>query len=447
MLNYNQLNNFKTMTNKNLIEAERPSGFLDFLPEECLAREKMLKTIEKTFRSFGFDFMETPIVEFEKILKGEESETGKQIFSIFSSDTKGENLNLRFDHTVPFARVLASNPYNSQTKTGIKLPFKRMVLGPVFRGERPQQGRYRQFYQFDVDIAGSDLILADAEIVTLMWQTMKNLGVENFVIRINNRKILSFFNAEIIRLIDKIDKLGIDEIVAQIENNELKEKVKTLLSISGNNFEKLEKCSELFQDSPKAQEGIQELKQILEILEKAGVDEKNIKIDFSIARGLDYYTGTVMETNLLDAPEFGSVFSGGRYNQLVKRFTGQNFPVVGASIGVDRLFSALEKLNLLDKNQKTSAEVMILRLSENWDDEYFNLAQKIRKSGLNTTICYLNDTTFKRQFNFALNSGVKFVVIMGEDERKNGVVQVKNLETREQVEARLSEVENYFGKK
>lgn len=435
------------MTNKNLIEAERPSGFLDFLPEEYLAREKMLKTIEKTFRSFGFDFMETPIVEFEKILKGEESETGKQIFSIFSNDTKGENLNLRFDHTVSFARVLASNPYNSQTKTGIKLPFKRMVLGPVFRGERPQQGRFRQFYQFDVDIAGSDLILADAEIITLMWQTMKNLGVENFVIRINNRKILSLFNAEIIRLIDKIDKLGVDEIVAQIKDIELKDEIKNLLSILGNNFEKLEKCAELFQDSSIAQEGIQELKQILEILQKAGVNEKNIKVDFSIARGLDYYTGTVMETNLLDAPEFGSVFSGGRYNQLVKRFTGQDLPVVGAGLGVDRLFMALDKLGLIDKNQKTSAEVMILRLSENWDDEYFNLAQKIRECGLNTTICYLSDTTFKSQFNFALNSGVKFVVIMGENEKEKGVVQVKNLGTREQVEIELSEIEKYFKNK
>ncbi|MCK4635882.1 MAG: histidine--tRNA ligase [Candidatus Moranbacteria bacterium] len=465
------------MNNKNLIEAERPGGFLDFLPAEYLAREKMLNIITKTFRSFGFDSMETSIVEFEKTLKGEESETGKQIFSIMSSDTKGESLNLRFDHTVPFARILAANPYNAHDKTGIKLPFKRMVLGPVFRGERPQQGRYRQFYQFDIDIAGSDLMLADAEVLTLMYQTMKNLGVENFVIRVNNRKVFQALSdlvrmfvknddetatkidTEIIRVIDKVDKIGIDGIFSELNKKLLEEfklsedvikniikKVKTLLLISGNNFEKLDKCEELFKNSEKAQEGITELREVFELLKKSSVDEKNIVVDFSIARGLDYYTGTVMETNLLDAPEFGSVFSGGRYNKLLERFTGQELPVVGTSIGVDRLFVALDKLNLLDQSEKISTDVMVLRLSDKYDDKYFDVVQKIREAGMNATICFLGDTTFKRQFNFALNSGVKFVVIMGEDEISENILQVKNLETREQVEVELGEVEGYFDK-
>lgn len=464
------------MSNKKLIEAERPGGFLDFLPDGYLAREKMIETIRKTFQSFGFESMETPIVEFDKVLKGEESETGKQIFSITSSDTKGEALGLRFDQTVPFARMLAANPYNAHEKTGIKLPFKRMVLGPVFRGESPQQGRYRQFYQFDIDIAGSDLMMADAEVLMVMYQTMKNLGVENFVVRTNNRKVfqglidsveellkdsnksdLEDISTEVIRIIDKVDKITVDGIVAELNKKlsdefnlekdlieNIVEKVKTLLSISGDNFSRLDQCAELFKDSEKAQEGINELREVFELLQKAGVDEKNIVVDFSIARGLDYYTGTVMEVHLSDVPEFGSVFGGGRYNKLMERFTGQDLPVVGAGLGVDRLFPALDKLGLIDRSEKTSNDVMVLRLSDQYDAEYFDLVQKIREAGMNATVCFLSDTTFKRQFNFALNSGVKFVVIMGEDEIGKGVCQVKNLETREQVKVGVGEVEGYF---
>jgi histidyl-tRNA synthetase len=504
---------------KNLIEAGRPGGFLDFLPAEYLAREKMLKIITKTFRSYGFDFMETPIVEFDKVLKGEESDTGKQIFSITSSDTKGEALGLRFDLTVPFARVLAANPYNAEKKTGIKLPFKRMAYGPAFRGERPQKGRYRQFSQFDIDIAGSDLMLADAEILLLMSETMQNLGVSNFVIRVNNRKIfqgladlvsglvegkklknensedrasnpvgtgveslseskelngenremnsssqktlnqqLEEINTEIIRIIDKVDKIGLTGIVDELKNklksefnltDEISQKiiqqVKTLLSLEGDNFSKLEKCAELFSFSKTAQEGVAELKEVFQLLKESNLEiSKKIKIDFSIARGLDYYTGTVMETNLLDAPEYGSVFSGGRYNKLLERFTGQDLPVVGTSIGVDRLLTALQELNILDTSEQTTAEVMILRLADDQDSRYFQLAQTIRQAGMKTIISFLNDTTFKSQFNFALNSGVKFIAIMGADEIERGTVQLKNLITREQVEITQAEITEYF---
>ena len=220
----------------------------------------------------------------------------------------------------------------------------------------------------------------------------------------------------------------------------------------------------LFSESSIAIEGIQELKEVLEFLKSQGVDEENVSLDFSIARGLDYYTGTVMETVLLDLSNFGSVFSGGRYNKLVKQFTGKDLPVVGASIGVDRLFTALEKLDMVNCKQKTSAEVMVLRLMRcevlqsvgdkitgnddlkdiNVGKEYLKIAQNIRDAGLNTTICYLEDTTFKSQFNFALNSGVKYVVIVGEKEFKNGTVQVKNLQVREQIEVMRDDLMEYF---
>lgn len=425
------------------------------------------------------------VSEFNKVLKGEESETGKQIFSILSGDTKGESLGLRFDLTVPFARVLAANPYNAKDKTGIKLPFKRMALGSVFRGERPQKGRYRQFSQFDIDIAGSDLMLADAEIVNIMWQTMKNLGIEQFVIRVNNRKILQSFseviekllnsnqnnsnknrdysisiekiNTEIIRTIDKVDKLGIEKIILELEDSlneyfklpnkivdEIINRTKGLLTISGDNFSQLKQCEKLFKDSKTAQEGISELREVFELLQNGNNAKQNISVDFSIARGLDYYTGTIMETSLLNAPDYGSVFSGGRYNKLMEKFTGRDLPVVGASIGVDRLFAALNELGLLSQNKKTSTEVMVLRLSGSEDTEYLKIAQKIREVKRNVSICLLSDTTFKSQFNFALNSGVKYIVIAGEDERKRGIVQIKNLESQEQVEVTLSDVGDYF---
>ncbi len=472
---------------KKLIAAKRPGGFLDFLPTEYLAREKMLNTITKTFRSYGFDFIETPIIEFNSILKGEKSDTGKQIFVISSESTKRESLGLRFDQTIPFARILASNPYDPKKKTGIQLPFKRMVVGPVFRGERPQQGRYRQFYQFDIDIAGSSSVMADAEIITLMTTTLENLGVKRFTIKINNRKIFAGFGrlitkttsqiknqrenkidrkqldriiTEIIRSIDKVDKIGGGKVRGEIEKKlqeefqlsesvvkEISNTVKKFLAISGSNYQKLNQCEKIFSESKEAQEGIKELKEIIELL-KAQNKEEDIEIDFSVARGLDYYTGTVMETTLTDLPEFGSVFSGGRYNKLVKQFTGKDLSVVGASIGVDRLFAALDELKRIDYSRKTSADVMILRLLKNKtaQREYLKIAQEIRQAKMNTTVSFLDDMTFKSQFNFALNSGVKYVVIAGEQEFKNKTVQIKNLQTRKQQELPQNRIANYFKK-
>ncbi len=465
------------MSNENeIIKAERPGGFLDFLPVDFLAREKMLRTIEKVFRSFGFDPIETPVIEFEKTLKGETGETGKQVFMVSDSNTKGESLGLRFDHTVPFARLLAANPYNARGKIGLRLPLRRMVVGPVFRGEKPQNGRYRQFYQFDADIAGTSSMMADAEIVVMMYRTLIALGVSNFTIRINNRKILNglaviadikdrgSINADditkkMMQILDKIDKIGIDNVVKELKqepesefdlapalNDEAIQKIKQYLEIKGNNTEKLQKCKDIFAGNKIAEEGIQELEQIMIFLTALDIPESAVAIDFSIARGLDYYTGPVMETILNDAPKFGSIFSGGRYNGLVSRFTGKELSAVGASIGVDRMFAALDSLDFIDKENKTVTDVMILRLSTDKDSEYLKMARDVRKCGLNAEVCLLSDTTFKQQFNFALNRGVSYIVICGGDEFEKGTVQIKNLDTREQKEVPLEQIGGYFNK-
>lgn len=457
------------------IKATRPGGFRDFLPADYLAREKIIKNIEKTFRNFGFSPIETPEVEFLQTLSGEESETGKNIFKI-QSDKQGEKLGLRFDLTVPLARILAANPYNSKSQTGLRLPWKRMAKGVVFRGETPQSGRYRQFYQIDADIAGTSSLLADAEIIKLMEQTLTDLNLKKFVIKLNNRKILNGLaetlkisdrgkikkeeiKKEIFRILDKIDKIGKEKVIKELEAKPDKKnptapnldknttaKIKKYLSLKGNNWDKLKKAGEIFKGAKEAQEGIKELKEILDCLKNLKIDEKKIQIDFSIVRGLDYYTGPVMEAVLTDAPQFGSVFSGGRYDNLVSKFTGQNIPVVGSSIGVDRLFAALEYLGLVDKEQKTITEVMVLRLAPDQDKKYLEITQELREVGINTELSFLEDTTFKSQFNYALNQGVKYVLICGEEEFKKDTIQIKNLKTRKQTEVKRKELKKYFSK-
>ncbi len=455
------------------VKPERPGGFLDFLPADYLAREGMLKKIERVFRSFGFDPIETPRIEFLKTLAGETSDTGKNIFHIKGTQDD-EPLAMPFDHTVPFARLLAANPYDPRRRTGIRLPWRRMAVGPVFRADTPQSGRYRQFYQFDIDIAGTASMTADAEIVAVMYETMKALGVENFQIRINDRKVLNGLAVlagirdrdgvkaddivkEMMRILDKLDKIGLDKVLAELQKEpetpyvpaprispEAAGRIKDFLGLKGENREKIARCREVFEGIEIAREGLDELDQILTFLESMDVPEEYVRIDFSIARGLDYYTGPVFETILSDAPEFGSVFSGGRYNDLVKRFTGKSLPATGTSIGVDRLFAALSHLGVLDKSRQTVTEAMVLRLEKDRDADYLKIASKLRRMGINAEVSMVEDASFKGQFNFAISRGVKYAIIRGAFEFEKNTVQIKNLETRKQEEISMEELEGYF---
>jgi len=458
-----------------IVKPERPGGFLDFLPADYLARESMLKKIQGVFRSFGFDPIETPRIEFLKTLAGETSNTGKNIFHI-KSGADDEPLAMPFDHTVPFARLLAANPYEAKRRTGIRLPWRRMVVGPVFRSDNPQSGRYRQFYQFDADIAGTSAMMADAEMVALMYLTMKALSVEHFKIRINNRKVLNGLatltgihgrdkipandiTREMMRILDKLDKIGMDRVLKELQDPpeddyspspclsaESVENIRSFLSLKGDNSQKISQCREIFQGIDIAHEGLDELSSILNYLRSMKIPESYVDIDFSIARGLDYYTGPVFETVLLDAPEFGSIFSGGRYNDLVRRFTGKSLPATGTSIGVDRLFAALSHLGLLDKSRQTVTEVMVLRIEKDNDEQYLEIASRVRCMGINTEICMVEDTSFKGQFNFAISRGAKFVIICGVSELEKGTLQIKNLETRKQEEVSKADLGAYFEK-
>lgn len=465
------------MERNKITDAQRPGGFLDYLPEDYIAREKMIGSIARVFASYGFDPIETPAVEFMRTLCGEESETGKQIFTIGSRDVQGEELALRFDHTVPLARLLAQNPYDQSAQSGIRLPWRRMVYGPVFRGERPQQGRYRQFSQFDADIAGTDEMIADAEIIMMMHRTMIALGVERFQIKINNRKILNGLaqiaaleprgkwstddlTKEMMRILDKIDKVGSDAVLEQLMrspvdeddraphmSSDSAEKIRCFLSITGSTEDIIRQCRTLFSGSAVAQSGLDEIEEVMRLVTLHDVGVQRCVIDLSIARGLDYYTGTVMETVLTDAQQFGSVFSGGRYDGLVRRFTGQDLPAVGASIGVDRLVAALSHLGVLDMTQKTYTDVMILRIISDGDAHYMRIAEDIRSMGMNVDVALLRDHTFNNQFSYALSRGVRYVVICGERELERDVVQVKDLMTRQQEEVTMADVRSYFSQK
>ncbi len=458
-----------------IVKPERPGGFLDYLPADFLAREEMLATISRVLRSFGYDPIETPRIEFLKTLAGETSDTGKNIFHIRGTQDD-EPLAMPFDHTVPLARLLAANPYHPKKRTGIRLPWRRMAIGPVFRADSPQSGRYRQFYQCDVDIAGTASMLADAEIVAMMYRSLEALGVRRFRIRLNNRKILNGLKdlaairdrprvgaaeitREMMRILDKLDKIGLDAVAAELAAAPASEhdprpclsapalaRVTAFIGLAGDNREKLARCRQAFAGIPAAEEGIGELDRILDYLPSMDVPGEAVGIDFAIARGLDYYTGPVMETTLEDAPEFGSVISGGRYNNLVSRFTGKELPATGTSIGVDRLFAALTHIEALDRARQTVAQVMVMRLDGGHDGDYLKMATGLRRAGINTELCLVEDTTFKSQFSFAVSRGVRYVVICGESEFEKRTVQVKDLETREQVEIPLEGLAGWFAR-
>lgn len=457
-----------------IVKPERPAGFLDYGPDEHRAREEMVSSISKVFANFGFDPIETPVAEFYKVLLGED-ETSKNIFSLRTRGNAEDNLALRFDHTVPFARFLAANPYDSQKKTGIRLPWRRSVFGPVFRGETPQKGRFRQFYQYDIDIAGSAHMISDAEIIAIIFHTL-SLWKCDFKISINSRKILdglteylqiedrlqvsvADIGKEIMHILDKSAKISGEEFHEELTflpdnefdprpnlNDDQFAKLQAFISLKGDNCELLESAERLFIDNLTAKEGVQELMEIMSYLPSLGVDINKIAVDFSIARGLDYYTGTVFESNLIDAPEFGSVFSGGRYNDLVSRFTGQELPAVGASIGVDRLFAALRQLNVVEIVKKREADILVLHLSDKHDviAESLKIAHRCRFAGYKTEMSLVSDRSFKAQLGYAVSQNYRYVIIYGDDEHLKKTVEVKDLSIRQQVTVELSELENFL---
>ena len=416
------------------------SGFMELLPGKQAKMEKMMQVLRETYALYGFAALDTPAIEDAKILLAKGGgETEKQIYRFQKGDS---DLALRFDLTVPLAKYVALH-YNE-----LAFPFRRFQIGKVYRGERAQRGRFREFYQADIDIIGDGKldILNEAEIPAIIYRVFRGFGLSRFQIRVNNRKILNGFYAmldlaeksgDIMRTVDKLDKIGAEKVAAILVSDcglteEQAAEILKFIAIRGDNatvlaaLEGYEGRNELFDL------GLSELKAVVLNLSAFGVPEANFAVDLTIARGLDYYTGTVYETTLLDHPEIGSVCSGGRYDNLAGYYTDKALPGVGISIGLTRLFYVLDEQGLLnDKLPSAPADVLVLPMTAEVAGA-ITLAETLRSAGLRVQF-YGEQKKFKQKMAYANKLGVPYAVLLGEDEVNEGVCSVKNMSTGEQV--------------
>lgn len=422
---------------KNLIQPRVLKGFRDYLPQIMIQRKAMIKTIENSFESFGFSPIDTPALEYTEILMGKGGEeSDKQSFRF--NDNGGRDVTLRFDLTVPLSRFAAQH-YND-----LGMPFKAYHIGPVWRGENTHKGRYREFYQCDFDILGTNSVWADIEIALMIYKTLNNLLENNdFTVKINNRSILNGLmnklgleakTAGILRIIDKINKETEDKIKAELSEkleltNEQISEVLNFVKIKGDNDSIIKSLESIFVDNPIAIGGINTLKEIISVIKHQNIPEKCFQIDLSIARGLDYYTGSVFETVHDKLPGIGSICSGGRYDNLAELYTANKIPGVGAAIGLDRLIAVLEELDLL-KKELTTAKVMIVTMDKNYLNEYFEMANKLREAGINTEV-YSDDKKLDKQMKYADRKGINLVIINGSQEFNQNIVKIKNMLTGE----------------
>lgn len=436
------------MSTSKYISPELAGGFRDYLPEDMIPRQRLFDTIRSTFELFGFVPLDTPGLEREEILTGGDPNFKMQIFRA-GLRTGEEGLALRFDLTVPLARVVSS--YGDK----LDRPFKRYQVGKVWRGEKPQAGRFREFVQFDADIVGSSKTSADAEIIALMYETLTALGLSRFVIKVNNRKILNglsslagydpTLNTEVLRIIDKLDKIewsGVSkELAEKLDIKEPQaEKLKRFIDIrSDSQEETLARLVELGVNSPDITKGADELREIINHLKALGVPNEMWRIDLSVARGLGYYTGPVFETILTDISEIGSVFSGGRFDDLVARFGERSVPATGASVGVDRLFAAMEKLGLI-KKERTVTQVLVLNFDSKAEDYCQKVVATVRKSGLRSELYLGKENSLRGQLAYATRQEVPVVILAGGTEKDKGVVQIKDMAKRRQIEISFGQI-------
>ena len=429
----------------NKIEPRTLPGFMELLPKEQILFNKMKEKIQKSYEKFGFLPIDTPIIEMSDVLLAKAGgETEKQIYRF----QKGDNdLALRFDLTVPLAK------YVTEYYNDLSFPFRRYQIGKVYRGERPQKGRFREFYQCDIDIIGDGelSIINDAEMPAVIYSTIKDLGFEDFTICINNRKLLSGLfkeldledkSVDIMRIIDKIEKIGKENVIECLKDLELSENqindIMNFIEISGTTEEKIDSLEKLNYTNEIFNKGLEELKQVVKYVKIFGVPDSNFKVDLTIARGLDYYTGTVYETFLNEYRELGSVCSGGRYDNLAEYYTDKKLPGVGISIGLTRLFYKLNELNALKEEQNSIAKVLVVSMVED-NSKALEVATALRSQNINAEV-YLENKKIKAKFKYADRLAIPYVIVIGEDEIANNTVTLKNMQTGEQETLKIEEV-------
>ena len=416
------------------------SGFMELLPQKQAKLEKVMSVLRDTYSLYGFAPLDTPAIEDAKILLAKGGgETEKQIYRFQKGDS---DLALRFDLTVPLAKYVALH-YND-----LAFPFRRYQISKVYRGERAQRGRFREFYQADIDIIGDGKldVLNEAEIPAIIYQVFRGFGLTRFQIRVNNRKILNGFYAmlglteqsgEIMRTVDKLDKIGAEKVSKLLTENcgltdEQAGEILRFIAISGTNSQVLSALEGYLGKNEMFDQGVTELRQVTDNLAAFGVPEANFAVDLTIARGLDYYTGTVYETTLLDHPEIGSVCSGGRYDNLAGYYTDKMLPGVGISIGLTRLFYVLDEQGLLNPQLPSApADALVLPMTDD-PAPAIALAQSLRSAGVRVQL-YAEKKKFKQKMSYADKLAVPYAVLLGEDEIAEGVCSVKNMTTGEQI--------------
>ena len=423
------------------------SGFMELLPGRQIQFDRMAAIIRESFSLYGFTPLDTPLIEASEVLLAKGGgETEKQIYRFNKGDS---DLSLRFDLTVPLAKYVALNYAN------LAFPFRRFQIGKVYRGERAQRGRFREFYQADIDIIGDGKldISNDAEIPAIIYRTFTSLGLRRFQIRVNNRKILNGFYAmldlsrqsgAIMRTVDKLEKIGEKSVRDLLTGPDIgltdqqAAEILRFIAIKGSNADILSSLEQYRGRNPMFDEGLDELGTIVKNLSGFGVPEENFALDLTIARGLDYYTGTVYETTMLDHPEIGSICSGGRYDNLAEYYTDKQLPGVGISIGLTRLFFVLEDQGYLNEQLNTSpADVLILPMTEDMGPA-IALATSLRSAGIRTQI-YGEQKKFKQKMSYADKIAVPYVIFLGDDEIKDNAAAVKNMRSGEQIKLSAAE--------
>lgn len=431
------------MSENKIVEPRTLPGFMELLPTEQIQFNEIKKVIQDTYEKFGFLPIDTPVIESAEVLLAKSGgETEKQVYRFNKGDS---DLALRFDLTVPLAKYVAKN------QGVLTFPFRRYQIGKVYRGEKVQRGRYREFYQCDIDIIGDGelSIMNDVEIPSIIYTIFSKLDFGKFTIRMNNRKILSgFFKdleleekiTDILRIVDKIEKVG-KQVVAEMleEIGVSKEKTEKIVEFVSKKENVIEYLESLNIENETFKQGLEEIKIVSKYMSDFGIPKEYYQIDLSIARGLDYYTGTVYETILDEYPEIGSVCSGGRYDNLAEFYTNKKLPGVGISIGLSRLFFVLNEYNLLKEDtQKSISKVIIIPMLE--DLTYpIKVATKLREKGINTEI-YLEAKAMKKKMNYANKQNIPYAIIIGEDEVANETVTLKNMITGEQQTLKVDEI-------
>ena len=415
------------------------SGFMELLPARQVQFDRMVEILRRTYALYGFTPLDTPLIEASEVLLAKGGgETEKQIYRFLKGDT---DLSLRFDLTVPLAKYVAQN-YGQLT-----FPFRRFQIGKVYRGERAQRGRFREFYQADIDVIGDGKldISNEAEIPSIIYRAFTALGLKRFQIRVNNRKILNGFYAmlgltqqsgEIMRTVDKLDKIGASKVKELLVEGGVSEdnaqEILHFIGISGGNQAVLAALETYRGRNEVFDTGLDELTTVVKYLAAFGVPETHFAVDLTIARGLDYYTGTVYETTMLDHPEIGSICSGGRYDNLAEYYTDKQLPGVGISIGLTRLFFVLEDQGYLNDGLNTApADVLLLPMTEDLSPA-IALATQLREAGIRAQI-HGEQKKFKQKISYADKLHIPYVIFLGEDEISSGVAAVKDLATGEQV--------------